>query len=39
VTPPVISYSALPFSYPRSFRLGPPIVLAGVHLSSDCNSY
>ena len=33
MTPSVISYWALPFSYPCGTRSGPPIDLAGVHLS------
>jgi len=38
VTPSVISYTELPFSYPRDFRPGPSIGLAGTHLSIDRNS-
>jgi len=38
-TPSVISHRALPFIYSCSFRPGPPIGLAGVHLSTDRNSY
>jgi len=39
VTPLVISYRALPSSYPHGFRPGPPVGLAGVHLYTDHNSY
>jgi len=35
VTPPVISYRALSFSYPHGFRPGLRIGLAGVQLSID----